>query len=473
MSNFEIKMPKMGESVQEATITKWFVEKGQTVEEDEALLEIATDKVDSEVPSPVDGKVIDIRYETGDVVAVGKIIAIIDLTGEGEVAEDEQESSSENKDESTDKSENEKKKEKDVNDDKDGKKEANGGEKEKEQKKTSKQFAKSTETVDLEGSSDDINEKSDRFYSPLVRSIAKKENVPFEELEKIEGSGNDGRVQKQDILDYIENRGDQPGEKPTAEAQKEKGESKKAESGVSPSVGSQDEIIEMNRMRKVIARRMVESKQTAAHVTSMVEADVENLVQWRNANKNGFQEREGIKLTFMPMFIEAVSKAMKDFPMINVAVDGEKIIKKKDHNIGIAVALPGYNLIVPVIKKADHKNITGLSHDVNNLAEKARNNKLSMDEIEGGTFSITNFGSFGNVMGTPIINQPESAILAVGTIEKKPAVVETEYGDMIVPRHKMFLSLTYDHRVIDGALGGAFVRRVADYLEQFDKERTV
>jgi 2-oxoglutarate dehydrogenase E2 component (dihydrolipoamide succinyltransferase) len=218
---------------------------------------------------------------------------------------------------------------------------------------------------------------------------------------------------------------------------------------------------------------MVSSKHTAAHVTSMVEADVENLVQWRNMQKVAFQQREGIKLTFMPIFIEAVSKALKDFPLVNVAVDGDTIVKKKDHNIGIAVALPGNNLIVPVIKKADHKNITGLAHELNDLATRARNNKLSLDEIQGGTFSISNFGSFGNVMGTPIINQPESAILAVGTIEKKPAVVETEYGDIIVPRHKMFLSLTYDHRVIDGALGGAFVRRIADYLEQFDKNRTL
>jgi len=447
MSTFEIKMPKMGESVQEATITKWFIEKGQSVEEDEALLEIATDKVDSEVPSPVEGKVIDIKYETGDVVAVGEVIAIIDLTGEEEIVED---TSEEKGDEEKDSPEE---------------KEAPEKEQEEDKKEPPKE-------------SSDLNQKSNRFYSPLVRNIAKEENVTFEELEQIDGTGNEGRVRKQDILAYIENRGSsaKQGEKQPGTASKQPADSKQPASeggGVAPSVSGQDEIIEMNRMRKVIAERMVNSKHTAAHVTSMVEVDVENLVQWRNQKKKAFQDHEGIKLTFMPMFIEAVSKALKDYPLVNVAIDGDKIIKKKDHNIGIAVALPGNNLIVPVIKKADHKNITGLAHELNNLAQKARDNKLTMDEIQGGTFSISNFGSFGNVMGTPIINQPESAILAVGTIEKKPAVVETEYGDIIVPRHKMFLSLTYDHRVIDGALGGAYVKRVADYLEQFDKNRTL
>ncbi len=455
MSTFEIKMPKMGESVQEATITKWFIEKGQSVEEDEALLEIATDKVDSEVPSPVEGKVIDIKYKTGDVVAVGEVIAIIDLTGEEEVAEDDTEERAD--DASEDTSEATKKDSKDEN--KESQEQAT-----EEDKSTSKD-------------SSDLNQKSNRFYSPLVRNIAKQEDVSFEELEQIEGTGTEGRVRKQDILSYIENKGSktQQDDQQKSPDQKQSEESKQAASkgGVAPSVSGDDEIIEMTRMRKVIAERMVNSKDTAAQVTSMVEADVENLVQWRNQQKKAFQDREGIKLTFMPMFIEAVSKALKDYPFVNVAVDGDKIIKKKDHNIGIAVALPGNNLIVPVIKKADHKNITGLAHELNDLALRARDNKLKMDEIEGPTFSISNFGSFGNVMGTPIINQPESAILAVGTIEKKPAVVETEYGDIIVPRHKMFLSLTYDHRVIDGALGGAYVRRIADYLEQFDKNRTL
>mgnify|MGYP001367919676 CR=1 FL=1 len=438
MSTFEIKMPKMGESVQEATITKWFVEKGQMIEEDEPILEIATDKVDSEVPSPVEGKIIDIRFAVDDVVPVGEVVAVIDLTGEGEVVEDGNQSKAESKTE-------------------DAKAEV-------EDKSTEQSKEENSQTGE-----NDLNQKSERFYSPLVKSIAAKENVSFEELESIEGSGKNGRVQKKDILTYIENRGSQP---------KSAGQSKPQSSGsapspIKPSVSSSDEIIQMDRMRKVIAERMVSSKHTAAHVTSMVEADVENVVQWRNMNKNSFQQREGIKLTFMPIFIEAVSKALKDFPLINVAVDGDSIIVKKDHNIGIAVALPGNNLIVPVIKKADHKSMTGLAHELSDLATRARENKLNLDEIQGGTFSISNFGSFGNVMGTPIINQPESAILAVGTIEKKPAVVETEYGDIIVPRHKMFLSLTYDHRVIDGALGGAFVRRIADYLEQFDKNRTL
>lgn len=445
MSTFEIKMPKMGESVQEATITKWFVEKGQMIEEDEPILEIATDKVDSEVPSPVEGKVIDIRFSVDDVVPVGEVVAIIDLTGEGEVVEDD--SGSLKKDEQKQ-------------------------EKDKEDENTSSKESKQEDTGEkTEKQSANLNQESNRFYSPLVKNIAKEENITFEELESIEGSGKNGRVQKKDILDYIKNRGNRPATGQQSQAAASSSGFKP--STIKPSVSSEDEIVQMDRMRKVIAERMVNSKHTAAHVTSMVEADVENLVQWRNINKAAFQQREGIKLTFMPMFIEAVSKALKDFPLINVAVDGDNIVIKKDHNIGIAVALPGNNLIVPVIKKADHKNITGLAHELNDLAARARDNKLSLDEIQGGTFSISNFGSFGNVMGTPIINQPESAILAVGTIEKKPAVVETEYGDIIVPRHKMFLSLTYDHRVIDGALGGAYVKRIAEYLEQFDKNRTL
>lgn len=432
-------MPKMGESVQEATITKWFVEKGQMIEEDDPILEIATDKVDSEVPSPVEGKVIDIRFSVDDVVPVGEVVAVIDLTGEGEVVEENSDSAEEKKSENS---------------------------KEKETEKEKSDSKKETSQTDL-------NQKSNRFYSPLVRSIASNENVSFEELESIFGSGKDGRVQKKDILSYVENRGTQPSSQQHRTTDSSLISSQPSSQVVKPSVSSEDEIIKMDRMRKMIAERMVSSKRNAAHVTSMVEADVDNLAKWRNNNKASFQQREGIKLTFMPMFIEAVSLALKDFPLINVAVDGDMIIKKKDHNIGIAVALPNNNLIVPVIKKADHKNITGLAHELNDLATRARKNKLSMDEIQGGTFSITNFGSFGNVMGTPILNQPESAILAVGTIEKKPAVMETEYGDIIVPRHKMFLSLTYDHRVIDGALGGAFVRRIADYLEQFDKNRTL
>ncbi|MFO7862457.1 MAG: dihydrolipoamide acetyltransferase family protein [Salinivirgaceae bacterium] len=445
MSTFEIKMPKMGESVQEATITKWFIEKGQTVEEDDTLLEIATDKVDSEVPSPVDGKVVDIKYKVGDVVPVNEVIAIIDLTGEAEVAADEAQDETPKEKEETPEQQD---------------KQEKGDRTEKESEK------ETTNTKD----NDELEGDTDRFYSPLVKNIARKENIALSELEKIEGTGTDGRVRKQDVLKYLENRGSSS----KKEQQPAKDESRKEPSeNVQASVGAQDEIIQMDRMRKVIAERMVSSKRTAAHVTSMVEADVENLVRWRNKQKSSFADREGIKLTFMPMFIEAVSKALKDFPLVNVSVKDDTIIKKKDHNIGIAVALPNNNLIVPVIKQADRKNLTGLAHDLNDLATRARSSKLSMDDIEGGTFSITNFGSFGNTMGTPIINLPESAILAVGTIEKKPAVLETEHGDIIVARHKMFLSLTYDHRVIDGALGGAFVKRVADYLSQFDLEQTI
>lgn len=430
MSTFEIKMPKMGESVQEATITKWFIENGQTIEEDDVLLEIATDKVDSEVPSPVDGKVIDIRFNVGDVVPVGEIIAIIDLTGQADVVVN---SAAQNTDNS--------------------------------EKSNTNQSEPQQPTEDIN------NYTSDRFYSPLVKNIAQQENIPVDELDSIEGTGHNGRVRKQDLLTYIENR--RPGKTQPAKTQQSDSKKDNDSKTIPQSINGQHEIIEMTRMRKVIAERMIASKHSAAHVTSMVEVDVENLVRWRNKHKETFAKREGVKLTFMPVFIEAVTKALKDFPLINVSVDGTNIIVKKDQNIGIAVALPGNNLIVPVLKNADRKNITGLAHELTELADKARSNKLSPDDITGGTFSITNFGSFGNIMGTPIINQPESAILAVGTIEKKPAVLETEHGDLIVARHKMFLSLTYDHRVIDGALGGAFLRKIGDYLEQFDLNRNL
>lgn len=434
MSTFEIKMPKMGESVQEATITKWFIEKGQKIEEDDPLFEIATDKVDSEIPSPVDGKIIDVRFTVGDVVPVGEIVALVDLTGEAEVTENTPNSAVKDQDTAEKKENDEQKDEK-----------------------------------------DNINGKSEsnQFYSPLVKNIAQKENISIQELDKIEGTGQNGRVRKQDILAYIGEKNDDPDVQSKEKTTSTKSAPIEDKNNIPKSINGQSEIVEMDRMRKVIAERMVANKHTAAHVTSMVEVDVENLVQWRNLNKDKFHKQEGIKLTFMPMFIEAVSKALKDYPGVNVSVDGTNIIYKKEHNIGIAVALPGNNLIVPVIKNADRKNITGIAHELSELALKARSNKLSLDDIQGGTFSISNFGSFGNIMGTPIINLPESAILAVGTIEKKPAVLETEYGDIIVVRHKMFLSLTYDHRVIDGALGGAFVKKIADYLQAFDKKQTL
>ncbi|RXQ96139.1 2-oxo acid dehydrogenase subunit E2 [Ancylomarina salipaludis] len=433
MSSFEILMPKLGESVQEATITKMFVNLNDTVEEDDMLFEIATDKVDSEIPSPVSGKVIEIRYKEDDVVPVGEVVAIIDLSG-GDDAEESQ----------------------------------------------------TQETASLEASvveekvvreSVDIKSDSDRFYSPLVKAIAQKEQISQAELDSIVGHGKDGRVQKEDVLKFVAERQSpvqaqivaETPVKPVAEKTPASNEKPK----VSMSVGANDQIIEMDRMRRIIADHMVMSKQTSPHVTAMVEADVTDMVNWRNKVKDEFFAKEKTKITFMPIIIEAVSKALREFPMINSSVDDYKIIVKKDINIGVAVALPSGNLIVPVIKNADQKNLLGLTVGMNTLADKARNNKLDADDIQGGTFTISNFGSFKNVMGTPIINQPQVAILAVGTIEKKPAVLETPAGDVIVPRQKMFLSLSYDHRVVDGALGGAFLRKIADYLEEFDLNRAV
>ncbi|HYX05499.1 MAG TPA: dihydrolipoamide acetyltransferase family protein [Bacteroidales bacterium] len=437
MSKFEIVMPKMGESVEEATITKWFVKDNDTVEEDDVLLEIATDKVDSEIPSPVAGVITKILFKENDVVAVGEVIAIIDMEGTGS--------------------------------------ETGGSEPaQQEESKKSPEPARQTITTEEKtetgtGSAD--YSKSERFYSPLVKNIASKENISLQELDSIQGSGRDGRVSKDDVLNYLQQRTRQsqtaqnaPAAAATAEKPKQK---------VSVSVNAEDEIIEMDRMRKMIAEHMVHSVQTAPHVTNMIEADVTNIVLWRNKVKNQFQDREKEKLTFLPVFIEAAVKALKDFPRINASVDGDRIIIRKRINMGIAVALPDGNLIVPVIKDADQKNLLGITREINRLANQARSNKLSPDDIQGGTFSLTNFGTFKNVMGTPIINQPQVAILATGNIEKKPAVVETPTGDVIAIRHKMFLSLSYDHRVVDGALGGAYLKKLADYLEEFDMNRTI
>lgn len=449
MSTFEILMPKMGESVEEATITKWFVNVGDTVEEDDPVLEIATDKVDSEIPSPVAGTVKEIKFETDDVVAVGTPVAIIALEGEEDEGDEaEQESEDQKKEEST------------------------SAEQKKEEKTTSGEKPES---------GDEDKQQSDRFYSPLVRSIAKEEGISFKELDSISGSGRDGRVTKDDLLGYIETRSEAPGDKTAASKEKEeKAPSKETAPAPSKSIqapkvsaGEGDETVEMDRLRKLIADNMVMSKQVSPHVTSVVEADVTNLVLWRNKVKDQFQEKYGEKLTFMPMFAEAVSKALRDFPGVNASVDGHNIIYRKNVNIGMAVALPSGNLIVPVVKQADQKNVVGLASEMNRLAKAARDNKLSGDDIQGGTFTITNFGSFRNTIGTPIINQPQVAILATGTIEKKPAVIETPTGDVIAIRHKMFLSLSYDHRVVDGALGGMFLRRVADYLEEADIDRDI
>lgn len=439
MSEFKVLMPKMGESVQEATITKWFVKEGDKVEEEDLLFEIATEKVDSEIPSPVDGVVSKILFDVDAVVPVGELVALIKTEDEGEEEVEATNNTSGEKEntESTEKNEH----------------------------KASDQ----NQTEQLKGAT--------RFYSPLVRSIAKKENISIDELESIEGSGANGRVQKKDLLAYLENNNQPEREKAekkeiASQAVKEERSSKPA-AKAPVSIGAEDQIVEMDRVRKLIADHMVNSAQTAPHVTSVVEADVTNLVLWRQKAKDEFQKKYGQKLTFMPVFTEAVATALREFPMVNASVDGDKIILRGKVNVGIAVAKPDGNLIVPVIRDADQKNLVGLTSSLNDLADRARNNKLSPDEISGGTFSITNFGSFRNIIGTPIINQPQVAILATGSIEKKPAVLETPTGDAIVVRHKMFLSLSYDHRIVDGALGGAFLRRIADLLEEFDINRKI
>lgn len=439
MSEFKVQMPKMGESVQEATITKWFVKEGDTVEEDDLLFEIATEKVDSEIPSPVDGVVTKILFEVDSVVDVGETVAIIKVDGE---ADDDDDSADNQEPEENETAEA------------------------KPQSGTAEQPDKKDEPVV------DADAEATRFYSPLVRSIAKEENISMKELESIKGSGENGRVQKKDILAYIENGGEANKAKSEERLQSESKPQKEMPK-VSVSIGADDQVVEMDRVRKLIADHMVQSAQTAPHVTSVVEADVTNLVLWRNKVKDEFQQKYNQKLTFMPVFTEAVAAALREFPMVNASVDGDKMILRAKVNVGIAVAKPDGNLIVPVIRDADQKNLVGLTSSLNDLANRARNNKLSPDEISGGTFSITNFGSFRNIIGTPIINQPQVAILATGSIEKKPAVMETPTGDAIVVRHKMFLSLSYDHRIVDGALGGAFLRRIADLLEEFDVNRKI
>jgi 2-oxoglutarate dehydrogenase E2 component (dihydrolipoamide succinyltransferase) len=432
MANFDIIMPKMGESIEEATITNWFVKEGDTVQEDDVLLEIATDKVDSEIPSPVEGVVKKILFKQDEVVAVGTVIAVIDLDGDGssEVPEEQVEI--------------------------------------KEEK--SSELPEETPVGEMD--EEVIVSSRDRFYSPLVRTIAGKEGVSQEELDAIEGSGLNGRVRKEDLLNYIESKKGTPAEKeakPQAAAQKTEAPKKQAlQEPVSTVEG--DEVIEMSRLRKLIAEHMIRSKQTSAHVTNMIEVDVSSVVSWRNRVKDDFLKKEGVKLTYLPVFLEATIKALRDFPHINASVDGEKIIIKKNINLGIAVSLPDNNLIVPNIKDAGALNLTGLTKQMNALAAAARSNQLNPDDISGGTFTVTNFGSFQNDIGTPIINQPEVAILAIGAIKKKPAVIETEMGDMIAIRQKMWLSLTYDHRIIDGALGGAFLKRLGDYIESFDTD---
>ena len=428
MAQVELIMPKMGESVAEATVIKWLKNVGDTIEMDESVLEIATDKVDSEIPSSIEGVLVKQLFKEDDVVLVGQAVAIIDTNADATqtdetpvVAKVEVEPS-------------------------------------EELVKIEKIIEETIETTSIPKSSD-----SNKFFSPLVRSIAQKEGISGSELESISGSGKNGRVTKKDILAYLSKRS-------TAPTTTHKASTVSAAQITTPSIPVMegDEIIEMDRMRKMISDHMVMSKHVSPHVTSFVEADVTNIVNWRNKVKDEFLKREGEKITFTPIFVDAVVKAIKDFPMINVSVDGTNIIKRKHINVGMAAALPSGNLIVPVIKDADQKNMMGLTKTVNDLANRARTNNLKPDEISGGTFTLTNVGGFGNVMGTPIINQPQVAIMAVGSIVKKPAVIETEMGDVIAIRHKMFCSLSYDHRVVDGSLGGMFLRRFADYLEGFD-----
>jgi 2-oxoglutarate dehydrogenase E2 component (dihydrolipoamide succinyltransferase) len=438
MAQFDLIMPKMGESVAEATIIKWTKNEGDTIKIDETVLEIATDKVDSEIPSPFEGTLLKKLFKEGDVVQVGAVIAQISSEAGAKVSETPKTTAPEVK---TDPVTSE-----------------------------TKTAAVSATKTALDFS------KSEKFYSPLVKNIAKTEGVGIEELDNIKGTGQSGRVTKADILAYLPNRNKQG-----AVVQSNGNGTAKTQSAgetisinkPAVSVGAGDEIIEMDRMRRLIADHMVMSKHVSPHVTSFVEADVTNLVLWREKNKKEFEKREGEKLTFTPLFIEAVVKAIRDYPMINVSVDqtGTKIIKRKNINIGMAAALPSGNLIVPVIRNADGLNLLGITKHVNDLAARARANKLQPDEIQGGTFTISNVGNFGNVMGTPIINQPQVAILAVGAIKKKPAVIETPEGDMIGIRHFMFLSLSYDHRVVDGSLGGSFLRKIADHLEAWDINR--
>ncbi len=454
MATFELKMPKLGESITEATITKWLKNTGDTIELDDPVVELSTDKVDSEIPSPVEGVLKEQLFNEGDTVEVDTVIAIIEVEGE-----DDDDTASQEEEEEPDSG-----KEKEA-DSKSGEKSQSAEEEKPEDK------SKEKKPEEREGT---------RFYSPLVRNIAKEENVSMEELEQISGSGKHNRVTKEDLLAWLKDRSEKPAPAKEAKEEKEapvseKPSDKAASSGTSSKipVGDKDEVVEMDRMRKLIADHMVHSRDTSVHITLFREADMTNIVKWRNKQKAVLQEREQEKLTFTPIFIEAISKALRDYPMVNVSLDGQKIIKRKNINVGMAVALPGGNLIVPVIKNAGDKSLLGLTKEVNDLAARARENKLKPDEIQGGTFTLTNFGTFGATMGTPIINQPQVAILGVGLIQKKPVVVETPDGDSIAIRHRMDLSLACDHRIVDGALGGMFLQRVAEYLENFDVKQTI
>ncbi len=424
-------MPKMGESISEATIISWLKNVGDFVEAEETILEVATDKVDSDVPAPVSGVITEIRFQKDDVVEVGTVLALIDSEGVQETKSQKQ----------------------DVV--------------EKSSIKPTKVETPQSETRN----SKPATRNSDAFISPLIISIAQKENLSLEELQTIPGSGAEGRLQKSDVFNYLKNRKYPIQSKPITDNRQ-----LTTSSYPKPKINfveGKDRIVEMDRMRKMIADHMVYSKQTSPHVTSYIEVDVTNLVNWRNENKDKFEEKHNEKLTFTPVFVQAVAKAVADFPMINVSVDEKNIIVHNDINIGMATALPSGNLIVPVVKNANEKDLVALAKDVNNLAEASRNNKLKPEQIQGSTFTISNVGTFGSLMGTPIINQPEVAILALGIIKKRPEVIITEKGDEIAIRSMMYLSLSFDHRVVDGFLGGSFLRKVGDYLEQFDANTTI
>ncbi|MFH6604860.1 dihydrolipoamide acetyltransferase family protein [Maribacter algicola] len=446
MSKFELKLPRMGESVAEATLTSWLKDIGDTIEMDEAVFEIATDKVDSEVPSEVEGVLVEKRFEIDDIVKVGETVAIISLNGsvEEKLPETESEEAVVIPEETV------------------------------EALEKTVEIAKETSGAPILQSNNDKNGSSDRFYSPLVKNIAKQEGISVAELDAITGTGKEGRVTKNDILAYIENKAsstttqnvaltNDPIQNMTESVQ----ELKKPVAPVYKPNG-QDEVIEMTRMGKLIAKHMSESVTTSAHVQSFIEVDVTNLVNWRNKMKDAFERREGEKLTFTPIFMQAVARALKQYPMMNISVDGDKVIKKKNINLGMAAALPDGNLIVPVIKNADRLNLVGMAKVVNDLAQRARSNQLKPDEVQDGTYTVTNVGTFGSVFGTPIINQPQVGILALGAIRKVPAVIETSEGDFIGIRSKMYLSHSYDHRVVNGALGSMFAKAVADYLEAWD-----
>ncbi len=423
----------MGESISEATIISWLKNVGDTVDAEETILEVATDKVDSEVPSPVSGIITEIRFGKNDVVKVGEVLALIETDGKTS-----------------------------------GKKITIGKTEERSVKNETPNAKFQTQNPLAERAS--LKSNPDTFLSPLIISIAQKENLSIEEVQSIPGSGKDGRIQKSDIFNYLKNRKYPLQSKPTTNSQQPTNTYPKP---VIQFTEGKDRIIEMDRMRKMIADHMVYSKQTSPHVTSYIEVDVTNLVEWRNANKDAFQKKHNEKLTFTPIFVDAVAKGITDFPLINVSVDGKNIIVHKDINVGMATALPSGNLIVPVVKNANEKNLHELAKTVNHLAESSRNNKLKPDEVQGSTFTISNVGTFGSLMGTPIINQPEVAILAFGIIKKRPEVITTEKGDEIAIRSMMYLSLSFDHRVVDGFLGGSFLRKVGDYLEQFDHNTTL